>query len=69
MSDSRCVELCRSAGAGSMAIFHHDPDHEDDFMDKLETEARGEWNNVFVCTRTNGSGTGVERVVIREYGV
>ena len=52
-----------------MAIFHHDPDHEDDFMDKLETEARGEWNNVFVCTRTNGSGTGVERVVIREYGV
>jgi phosphoribosyl 1,2-cyclic phosphodiesterase len=43
------VKLCRSAGAGSMAIFHHDPDHEDDFMDKLETEARGEWNNVFAA--------------------
>ena len=42
-------KLYRSAGAGSMAIFHHDPDHKDDFMDKLETEARGEWNNVFAA--------------------
>jgi len=32
-----------------MAIFHHDPDHKDDFLDKLETEARGEWNNVFAA--------------------
>lgn len=43
------VKLCQSAGAGSMAIFHHDPDHEDDFMDRIESEARGEWDNVFAA--------------------
>jgi len=43
------VKLCREAGAGSMAIFHHDPDHEDAFMDKLEGDARSEWDNVFAA--------------------
>jgi phosphoribosyl 1,2-cyclic phosphodiesterase len=43
------VKLCRMAGAGSMAIFHHDPDHEDDFMDKIEADARSEWDNVFAA--------------------
>ncbi len=43
------VKLCREAGAGSMAIFHHHPDHEDAFMDKLEADARSEWDNVFAA--------------------
>jgi phosphoribosyl 1,2-cyclic phosphodiesterase len=43
------VKLCRMAGAGSMAIFHHEPDHEDDFMDKIEADARSEWDNVFAA--------------------
>ncbi len=43
------VKLCWMAGAGSMAIFHHDPDHEDDFMDKIEADARSEWDNVFAA--------------------
>jgi len=43
------VKLCREAGAKSMAIFHHDPEHEDDFMDKLGEEAKKEWDATFVA--------------------
>jgi len=43
------VKLCREAGAKSMAIFHHDPEHEDDFMDKLGEEAKKEWSETFVA--------------------
>lgn len=43
------VKLCREAGAKSMAIFHHDPEHEDDFMDKLGEEAKAEWDQTFVA--------------------
>ena len=24
-------------------LFHHEPDHDDDFMDKLEADAQAEW--------------------------
>lgn len=43
------VKLCREAGAKSMAIFHHDPEHDDDFMDKLGEEALKEWDGTFVA--------------------
>lgn len=43
------VKLCREAGAKSLAIFHHDPEHEDDFMDKLGAEAKAEWDRTFVA--------------------
>tara|TARA_B100000676_G_C18052163_1_gene831932 strand:- start:221 stop:1039 length:819 start_codon:yes stop_codon:yes gene_type:complete len=43
------VKLCQMAGAGSMAIFHHDPEHEDSFMDQVEADARSEWENVFAA--------------------
>ena len=43
------VKLCRAAGAKSMAIFHHDPEHEDLFMDKLGEEAKAEWDGTFVA--------------------
>ena len=43
------VKLCREAGAKSMAIFHHDPEHEDLFMDKLGEEAKKEWSETFVA--------------------
>ena len=42
------VKLCREAGAKSMAIFHHDPEHEDDFMAALGEEAKKEWSGNFV---------------------
>lgn len=43
------VKLCREAGAKSMAIFHHDPEHTDDFMDKLGEIAKAEWDGTFVA--------------------
>lgn len=43
------VRLCREAGVKSMAIFHHDPEHDDLFMDKLGEEAKKEWDATFVA--------------------
>jgi len=43
------IKLCREAGAKSLAIFHHDPEHNDDFMDKLGAEAKAVWDDCFVA--------------------
>jgi phosphoribosyl 1,2-cyclic phosphodiesterase len=43
------LRLCRMAGAKRLAIFHHDPDHNDDFMDRLSEEASRVWDGAFVC--------------------
>ena len=32
------VALCEAAGAGTFVVFHHDPDHDDDFMDRLAAD-------------------------------
>ncbi|MBN2751263.1 MAG: MBL fold metallo-hydrolase [Rhodospirillaceae bacterium] len=43
------VRLCRMAHVKRMAIFHHDPDHDDDFMDALGVEAKAVWSGCFVA--------------------
>ncbi len=43
------VRLCKMAGVRQLAIFHHDPDHNDDFMRVLETDARKEWAGTVVA--------------------
>ncbi|MGE4221547.1 MAG: MBL fold metallo-hydrolase [Alphaproteobacteria bacterium] len=43
------IRLCREAGAKTLAIFHHDPEHEDEFMERLEAEARQVWDGAFVA--------------------
>jgi len=43
------IRLCRQAGAKQLAIFHHDPDHEDPFMDQIEAEARLAWSGALVA--------------------
>lgn len=45
----RGVRVCRLAGARRLAIFHHDPDHEDDFMDVIEAQAKATWDGTFVA--------------------
>jgi phosphoribosyl 1,2-cyclic phosphodiesterase len=42
------VKLCRMAGAKRLGIFHHDPEHDDVFMDKLGDAAAREWDGAFV---------------------
>jgi phosphoribosyl 1,2-cyclic phosphodiesterase len=37
------VRLCRAAGVKRLALFHHDPDHDDAFMARVEDEAGRLW--------------------------
>ena len=43
------VRLCQAAGVKQYAIFHHDPDHDDEFMSHLESEAHHLWSGAFVA--------------------
>jgi phosphoribosyl 1,2-cyclic phosphodiesterase len=43
------MRLCQAANVKKIAIFHHDPEHTDDFMDQLAEEARDAWEGNFVC--------------------
>ena len=43
------VRLCKEAGAKQLAIFHHEPDHNDNFMMKIDEEAKREWPQAFVA--------------------
>jgi phosphoribosyl 1,2-cyclic phosphodiesterase len=42
------MNLCRAANVKRLAIFHHDPDHNDEFMDNLAIEAADAWEGNFV---------------------
>jgi phosphoribosyl 1,2-cyclic phosphodiesterase len=44
------VRLCRSAGARRLAITHHDPDHDDAVMERIEAAARAEWEGALVAS-------------------
>jgi len=43
------ARLVQEAGAKSLAIFHHAPEHLDSFMQKLEQEAKNRCPNTFVA--------------------
>ena len=43
------IRLCQAANVKQLAIFHHEPDHDDDFMDKIAAEAAEVWDGTFVC--------------------
>jgi ribonuclease BN (tRNA processing enzyme) len=43
------VRLCRAANVKRLAIFHHDPDHVDSFMEQLEDAAHREWDGAIVA--------------------
>lgn len=43
------MRLCRAAGVKKLAIFHHDPDHDDVFMDGIQTEAAAAWSGNVVA--------------------
>ena len=43
------MRLCLEANAKKLGIFHHEPGHEDDFMDALATQAQDAWDGNIVC--------------------
>ena len=43
------IRLCRAADVRRLALFHHDPDHDDIFMAKIEAEAFQMWDRSFVA--------------------
>ncbi|MGB0694165.1 MAG: MBL fold metallo-hydrolase [Rhodospirillaceae bacterium] len=43
------MKLCQLAGAKHLIIFHHDPEHQDDFMDALAAEAKEAWDGCIVA--------------------
>jgi phosphoribosyl 1,2-cyclic phosphodiesterase len=43
------LRLCQQAGARKLAIFHHEPDHEDRLMERIEREAAAAWDGAVVA--------------------
>ncbi|NWG47530.1 MAG: MBL fold metallo-hydrolase [Alphaproteobacteria bacterium] len=43
------IRLARAAGVRKLAIFHHDPDHDDEVMARIEAQARASWAGAFVA--------------------
>lgn len=43
------VRLARQAGCRRLAIFHHDPEHDDSFMEHIEDLARRTWEGALVA--------------------
>ena len=42
------VKLCKAANVKRLGIFHHDPEHDDMFMDRIGSIAQREWTSAFV---------------------
>jgi phosphoribosyl 1,2-cyclic phosphodiesterase len=43
------VRICRMANVKTLAIFHHDPEHEDPAMERIESDARHMWSGALVA--------------------
>lgn len=42
-------KIAEAAGVKQLALFHHDPEHDDDFMDKVEESARERFKDTFAA--------------------
>jgi phosphoribosyl 1,2-cyclic phosphodiesterase len=43
------LALCQAANVKKFAIFHHEPDHDDNFVDGIEAEAQAKWEHSFAA--------------------
>ena len=43
------IRLAQAAEVGNLAIFHHDPDHDDTYMKQVSVKARRVWPGAFVA--------------------
>jgi len=46
---NQAVALAKAAVIGELALFHHDPDHDDAFMADIEAQARAHFSRTFVA--------------------
>jgi phosphoribosyl 1,2-cyclic phosphodiesterase len=46
------IRLARAAGVKRLAIFHHDPDHDDTVMAAIEAEAKAQWSGALIARDT-----------------
>ena len=44
-SYAQAIEVARRAGVGELIFTHHDPDHDDDFLDRVEKECQAIFPN------------------------
>jgi phosphoribosyl 1,2-cyclic phosphodiesterase len=61
------VRLAKAASVKQLAVFHHDPDHDDAFMNKLAAEVTKSTKNAFVARE--GQTMDLERVRPSRRGV
>jgi ribonuclease BN (tRNA processing enzyme) len=43
------VKAAKEAGAKRLAIFHHEPNHSDDFLDQIEVEVKDAFDGAFLA--------------------
>jgi phosphoribosyl 1,2-cyclic phosphodiesterase len=43
------IALCTAADVRQLALFHHDPEHDDTFMDRVAEDARNQWDGALVA--------------------
>ena len=43
------MRLAEAANAGTLVLFHHDPDHDDAFMDQVASELEAERSGSIVA--------------------
>ena len=46
------IRLCSNANVKRLALFHHDPDHEDPQMEQIEQAAKEMWSSTFASRET-----------------
>ena len=45
----QAIEVAKQAGVKKLALFHHDPEHNDTFLSNLEIECRKHFSDVFLA--------------------
>lgn len=46
---NQAVALAKAAAIGELALYHHDPDHDDQFMADMESQARAQFSRTYVA--------------------
>ena len=57
-SYSQAIEVAEQANVGQLAITHHDPDHDDSFLLKIEKECQDRFANCVLAREGMELSTG-----------